>query len=424
MKIKIALLGLFFANSIIHPTYADPYAFELEEDDLDISSSVEKDDLTAKEAEKDNPKAENLIKLGAAITMSPAIVYQDKALTTKNGVGAQLKFTAAVPKALCNKDAAVDIGAGWNEKSFTIKNATVAIGERVTMGYTSSIFGYEKADPSLLISATASTLQIKYEYTFDWFRFGYALERAMPLHPGLFNKNNVNGQQYNTKEEGANSAIQLDDLKNKDRPFKAKNSFPAFGINLGVVMDELNIGLSALGRCTDYTHSSHSNEKNLPNIHYVTYGGHFGVQYQVVPKKFTATGQGVYVHGLGDYLSGLSAIQSDETRKEMCAVYYIDQDKDRLYAIDAWGFGGTLEYCATPKWTLSIRGSFLTTGDDLHKPAQAFHSQWNLVPKVAYAINKYLTLSGGYSLVKELKVEEQQNKGMEHKFSGGIKFSL
>ncbi|CAH2559656.1 hypothetical protein [Cardinium endosymbiont of Oedothorax gibbosus] len=416
MKIKIALLGLFFANSILHPIYADQCGFQLEEDEVDKK---------AEEAAEKKDDSKNLIKLGTTVTMSPAFVYQRQTWSTKNSLGAQLTFNADVPKAWCNKDATVKIDAKWDGNTFTIKNSTVTIGRMVTMGYTSSIFGYEKADPAWFISTDATVLQLKYEYTFDWFRMGCAIERPVALQVGLFDKNKSALEKKGDKEEDTkNQSIQLDHLKDKKLPFKVKNSIPASGFNLSVVTDRCNTSLSGLLRCTDYTHSTNSEEKKLQRIYYATYGGNLGMQYQVVPKKFTATAQGIYVHGLGDYVSGLSAIQKDEERKEMCAAYYIDKENNALSSINAWGLGATLEYCATPKWTLSIRGSYLETVEDAQKPVEAFRAQWNLIPKVAYAVNKYFTLSGGYSLVKECRVDKTKNKAREHKLSGSIKFSL
>lgn len=402
MKIKIALFGLLFANSIIYPAYADQYGCQLEEGEA---------------------TSEDLIKLGTTVTMGPAIIIQNKEWSTKNSLGAQLTFKADVPKAWCDKDATVKIGAGWDgKKDFTIKNAAVTIGKMVTMGYTPSIFGYEKADSASLISVDATVLQVKYEYASDCFRMGYAIERPIALQVGLFHKNKPESKEKDDKDR----TNKLDNSKDEKPFFKVKNSFPAFGLSIGAVTDHLNIALSGVGRFTDYTHSTDSKEKNLKPTHYFTCGGNLGIQYQVVPKKFTATGQGIYVHGLGDYVSGLAAVQKDEAREEMCAAYYTDKEKGQLSPINAWGLGATLEYCVTPKWTFSVRGSYLTatTEKDSPKPAQAFSAQWNLVPKIAYEVNKYFTLSGGYSLVEEFRIEKKENKGMEHKFSGSIKFSL
>ena len=415
MKIKIALLGLFFAN-IIHPTYADQY---LEDDEVngDTSMVEEKNDAEEDDKAESEAKLENLIKLGATVTIDPAIVYQDGAFSTKDSLGVKLTFQADVPKAWCNEDAKLDIGAGWDEKNFAVKKAAITIGKMVTMGYTSSIFGYEKTDGSLLISPGQTVLQIKGQHTFDSLRIGYAIERAVALEVGLFDKNK-------SKEKADKSVNKCDKSDNEERPFKMKNNIPTIGINLGVVTDHLNMGLSGLARFTDYTYSADSKAKDLLTRHCFTYGAHVGVQYQVVPKKFTATGEGAYVHGLGDYLSGLSAIQKAENRKEMCSTYYLDKDKKDLSFIDAWGLGATLEYAAMPKWTFSIRGSYLTTLATEQKSAKAFHAQWNVIPKVAYEVNKYFTLSGGYSLVKEFKVVEKKNKGPEHKLYGGVKFSI
>lgn len=428
MKIKIALLGLWFANSIIHPIYADQYEYQLEADEIDVAPIRQQNALKAKKDKKDKVESKNLIKLGTTITMSPAIVYQGDTLSPKNSIGANLTFKADVPKAWYNKAATVDINTGWDGESFTFKKVTIDIGKMVTVGYTSSIFAYEKADPDLLISPGVPVLQIKNEHTFDWFRVRYAIERPIALQVGLFDKNQPDEKSDKQEEnkEKNKGPIQLDDLKNKDRPFKIKNSIPSVGLNLGFIMDQLNIGLSSLGRLTDYTHSTDPSAKNLPNKLEFTYGCNLGIQYEVIPKKITVTGQGSYVYGLGDYLPSLAVMQSDENRKEMCAAYYTDKGKDSLSLINAWGAGGTVAYCAIPEWTFAIKGSYLATIEDPQKPAAAFRTQWNASLKAAYEFNKYFTFSGGYSISEEskVKVDDKKNEGTKHTFAGGIKFSL
>ncbi|MGI2257437.1 hypothetical protein ACRRVD_02660 [Candidatus Cardinium hertigii] len=435
MKIKIALLGLFFANNIIHPIYADPLEHRLEVDKTDMPPITEQDDVKVEEAQEEEAKSKDLIKLGATITMGPAMVYRNKEWSSKNSIGANLTFKAEVPNAWCNQTATFNIAAACKEEKTTLSSATVTIGKMTTIGYASTILSYEKADGDLLISGGKKVLQIKNQHAFDWFRIGYAIEKPIALQVGLFDKNQAEEEKSASKEkkekkeeEGEKpKGIRLnkvDALKEKDRPFKIKNSFPSFGLNLSVITDDLNIGLSGLGRLSDYTHSTDPDAENLPNKLAVTYGGHLGVEYQVIPKKLTITGQGAYVHGLGDYLPGLAAVQSDEERKEMCAAYYLDKDKNKLSFIDAWGFGAALSYCVTPKWTLSIAGSYLATVEDSHKPATAFCNQWNLIPKVAYKFNKHFTFSGGYDVGNESRVDATKNKEAVHEFSGSIKFSL
>ncbi|WP_243575300.1 hypothetical protein [Candidatus Cardinium sp. cByotN1] len=419
MKIKIALLGLLFGNSIIHSVRADEY-----DDEVDHLAIIkEKND---KHKAKDEDQSDHCLKLGASVTINPTITWQDDQWSTENSPGAGLTFKAEVPTACCSKTTTLHIAAGWGGgKELGIKHAAVTIGKMVTIGQTATILGYEKADPSLLISPSASVLQIKYEHTFDWFRLGCAIEKPVALEVGLFDKTK---KRYDKKEDKDEPLFnQLDDSKDKERAFKIRNSLPAIGLNLGIVTDHVNIALSGLGRCTDYTHSTDPDATKLPIKYCATYGGHLGIQYQVVPKKFTVTGQGAYVLGLGDYLTGLSAIQKDDERKEMSAAYYIDRNKSDLSSIDAFGVGGTLEYAVTPEWTFSIRGSYLKTLEDSEKsekPVIAFLSQWNVVPNITYQANKYLTFSGGYSLVQEYRVDDKENKKPQHKLAGSIKFSL
>jgi len=435
MKIKIALLGLFFANSIIYPIYADEYGTQLEADQVNINPIIEQDDLKVEESQEGKATSKDLIKLGATITMGPNMVYQEKRWSSKNSIGAKLTFKGEVPNAWCNKAVTFNIATSCKEKGITLSSATVTIGAMTTIGYAPTIFCYEKAASGLLISPEETVLQIKNVHTFDWFQIGYAIERPIALQVGLFDKNQPVGGKSGSKEKEENKEEkeakpkgirpnQVDNLKEKDRPFKIQNSFPSFGVTLSVITDDLNIGLSGLGRLSDYTHSTAPDPQNLPNQFGFTYGGHLGIQYQLVPKKFTVTGQGAYVHGLGDYLPGLAAVQSDKERQEICAAYYIDKDKDQLSFIDAWGVGAALAYCVTPKWTLSIEGSYLATLEDSQKSPISFLDQWNLIPKVAYKFNEHFTFSGGYDVGSEYRVDKTKNKGALQKFSGSIKFSL
>ncbi|TSJ81308.1 MAG: DUF2490 domain-containing protein [Candidatus Cardinium sp.] len=412
MKIKIALFGLFLANGITH-LHADQYRYNPEEEEIENEQNNAKEDKTGKD------KSENLIKMGADLGIDPSFSFQDEVYSTKNKISAKLAFSADVPNAWCNKNATINIDTGWNGDKFTVKKAALSIDKMVTMGYASTVFGYEKSASASLVSAGATVLQAKYAYTFDWFRIAAAIERPVELQVGHFDKENV--AEKNDKKDRTNK---VDDSKDDNRPFKFKNRIPAAGINLGVVTDDCNIGLSALFRYTDYTHNA--NEKSSDTKYCFTYGVNLGIQYQIVPKKFTATGQGIYVDGLGDYISGLEAIQSDTDRKEMCAAYYCDKEEDSLSTIRAYGASLCLAYCVTPKWKLSVSGSYLRALENEKKPGQAFLHQYNAVPKISYEVNKYVTLSGGYTLAKEWRKDEknEHNKGHQHKFSGGIKFSL
>ena len=415
MKIKIALFGLFLANSMTH-LHADQYN-RYKEDPEECEIDNKKDDAR----ERDKAKSEDLIKLSAALGINPAFTLQDKEYSHKNRIAAELKFSADVPKVWCNKDATININSKWDGKDFAIKKAVLSIGKMVTMGHDATIFGYEKADAASLVSVDATVLQTKFAYEFDCFRMAMAFERPVELQVGCFDKDySEEKSDTNTDKKEENRTNKVDKSDQKNLSFKIKNSLPTLGINIGVVTDDCNIGLSALGRLIDYTHSAKSDEKN----YYLTYGANLGIQYEIVPKKVTATGQGIYVHGLGDYIGGLAAVQSDKKREEMCAVYYCDKDKDSLSAIDAWGASFSVKYSATPKWTLSISGSYLSALEDDKKPAQAFNYQYNAVPKIAYEVSKYITLSAGYTLAKEWRVNKEKDKGHQHKLSAGIKFSL
>ena len=83
----------------------------------------------------------------------------------------------------------------------TLTSAAVTIGKMITIGYGSTILSYEKADGSLLISPGRSVLQIKHQYTFDWLRIAYAIEKPIALQVGWFDKNQLE-EKISIKRKG------------------------------------------------------------------------------------------------------------------------------------------------------------------------------------------------------------------------------
>ncbi|WP_339044424.1 hypothetical protein [Cardinium endosymbiont of Tipula unca] len=403
------------ANSMVYPAYAD----------LDQDGSKPEKEPTAFE-------------LSGSLTMTPSLAIKDDAVTSGNDTKVKLACKADVPKVLCDKNAEINVAVGLNKKDVKLNEATVVLAKMLTVGYTDSIFAYEKSNGGLPITADASIFQIKLQHTFGCFQLGYALESPVELQVGKFDKTSPaktkpaekkypedNQAKKDEKENKKLKVNQLDDIKDDKCAFKIKNNIPAFGLSLGIVTDRLNIGLSGLGRWTDYTHDDTSaGQKKTTTGKQLTYGGNLGIQYEVVPKKFTVTGQATYVAGLGDYVSGLAAIQDDKKREEMCAAYYTDPAQNKLRDIEAWGLGGTLEFCATPELTFSLAGAYLTALEDSNKPAIAFKNRWTVSPKVAYKLSQRWTVSAEYSAAKENKVSAAESKKLGHEVSGSIGFSF
>lgn len=426
MKVKITLLGLLVANGMIPPTYAEP-----DEDRFVIEKkekwSMKKETNSEEKGEDGEPAT---VHIGGDVVMTPNAVHKEGQWTLSNDVKAILGFKTTIPEALYDKEAEIQVQIFLERERITFKAMKAMIAKYATIGYGGSIFEFEKANPALLVSPAASVLQLKFEHTFDErFKLGYALESPLELKPGLFDKNYVapeEGEKPKEKEQKL-TVNQIDNTKeNTKRAFKVKNNIPALGVSLGVVTDELHVALNGLGRVSDYTHSMDPDvkPKDLTTKQQITYGVNLGIQYKVVPKKVTLAGQGCFVSGLGDYISGLGCIQADEKRKEMSAIYYTDAGKDKLTKIDAWGAGGTVEFCATPEWVLSVAGSYLGTLEDDQKPGSAFKYAWHITPKLAYRLNKHLSFSVGHAFTKEGKVDKAQSKDVEQKTSGGIKFSF
>lgn len=424
MRIKVTLLGLFIANSMVYPAYAD--------------NELNKDGLALKKAEKEPTKFE----LSGSLTMTPSLTFEDGSATRENGVKVGLACKADVPKVLCDKNAEIKVAVSLNKKEVKLDGATAILAKMLTVGYTGSIFAHKESNA---LGVSAKVFQIKLHHTFDCFQLGYAIESPVAVQVGRFDKTSPaqdkevdpKAKKEDSKEDpNANKdkedkkpkVNQVEDpKKDKDLAFEIKNSLPALGLSLGLVTDRLNIGLSGLARLTDYAHiddDASSGQKKTTTARKITWGGNLGIQYKVVPEKFTVTGQATYVAGLGDYVSGLKGIQGEEERKEMCAVYYTDAKKSALTLIDAYGFGGTVEFCVTPDLTFSVAGNYLTTLDDSNKPDSAFKEQWTLSPEVSYKLSKSWTVAAGYDGAKENRISKAESKDMNHKVSGSLKFSF
>lgn len=425
MKVKITLLGLLVTNGMILPTYASPDGerFVLEKEE---KWSMKKE-TDSEEKEEDGEAA--VVNIGGDVVMMPSAVYKEDQWEIHNDVKAILGFKTTIPEALYDQEAAIQVKIGLEREHIKFKEAKAIIARYVTIGYGGSIFEFAKANPALLVSPVANVLQLKFEHTFDeGFKLGYAIESPLELKLGLFDKTYAAPQDEQKKKggEAVKSVVnQIDNIKeDTKRAFKVKNNIPAFGLSLGWVPDRVHVVLNLLGRVSDYTHAIDPNTppKDLTTKRQFTYGTHLGIQYKAVPKKVTLAGQGCFVSGLGDYISGLGSIQADEKRKEMSAVYYTDVQKDSLTKIDAWGAGGTVEFCATPEWTLSVAGSYLGALKDEQKPGSAFSYAWKILPKLAYNLNKHLSFSVGHAVGKEEKVDKAQSEGLANKTSGSIQF--
>lgn len=428
MKIKITLLSWLVANSITHAAYAD---YNLDKDEsasetLIINQGEQQPADTHKELKEEEEEGEDKgeptrFKVSGSIKMNPSITMQDDKTTSKNEVAATLTCKADVPKVFCDKDAAINISASFKKEKVALTGATVTLAKMLTVGYTSSILANKEANPASLISA--KIFQIKMEHAFDWFRFGYAVESPVQLETGQFDKANPSDKTLNILDK--ESKDENDKLRVSN--FTLKGNFPTFGLSSGLVTDRVEIGLSGLGRFTDYTHKDAKDKQSKAKKEYLfTWGGNLGFHYKIVPKQLTFKGQATYVRGLGDYVAGLKEIQGDKKRKEMCAVYYTEPSKSDLFRINAYGFGGDVEWCITPKFTFSVSGDYITTVKDEDKPGKAFDSSWSVKPEMKYKLSKRWTVSTEWELSEENKVDTKvpDSKGMKHKIGGGINFSF
>lgn len=433
MKIKITLLSWLVANGITHAAYADDklnqdesasetfIINEGEQQPADTHKELkEKEEGEEEEADKGEPTC---FKVSGSIKMDPSIAIQDSEITSKNQVAATLTCKADIPKVFCDKDAAINISASFKKDKVTLNAATVTLEKMLTVGYANSIFANKEANAASLISA--KIFQIKMGHAFDWFRLGYAVESPVQLKTGKFDKNALPVDKNKSEEKDKPKQITLD--KKDAKPlsnFTLKGNFPTLGLSLGLVTDRVEVGLSGLGRVTDYTHKDANDTQLKEKQGYLfTWGGNLGIQYKIVPKQFTIKGQATYVRGLGDYVTGFKEIQGDE-RKEMCAVYYTEPSKSDLFCINAYGFGGVVEWCITPKFTFSVSGDYITTVKDVNKPSSAFDRSWSVNPEMKYKISKCWTVSTEYTLSKENKVDSKLSEGVENKIGGGISFSF
>lgn len=427
MKIKITLLGLLITNGMTLPTYANPGEdrFVLEKEE---KWSMKKE-TDSEEKEEDGEAA--VVHIGGDVVMIPSAVHKEGQWSLHNDVKAILGFKTTIPEALYKHDAVIKVAIGLGREKINFNEAKATLANFVTIGYGGSIFGFEKANPVLLVTPVANVLQLKFESMLDaHFKLGYALESPLELKLGRFDRNYVPpvaGEKPKGPEQKS-MVNQVDNTKqDTQRAFKVKNNIPALGLSLGAVTEDLHAALNVLGRLSDYTYSTDPNlkPKDLPKNQQFTYGVNLGVQYKVVPKKVTLAVQGCFVDGLGDYVLGLGSIQADEARKEMCSVYYTDAQTDSLTNIKALGAGTTVEFSATKEWTLSVAGSYLGTLKDTQKPGSAFKYAWNIIPKLAYNLNKHLSFSGGTVFNREGKVDPAKTQlDLDYKPFVNIKFSF
>jgi len=224
-KIKITLWGFYM---IILPAAA--YA-ELDQSDLDLEIIEEQDQksimlpraddkVLQAGAVEDGAKDAVFLKLHGDMSMSPAMNFQsdEPTLAPENDVKANVTLKADVPAILSDKNAKVNVSIGLKTKKVELKEVIVTLG-RCTIGYTDTIFAYTKANAGLPVSIDGSVLQIKFEHTFDCFRWGYSLERAMEVQVGQFDKNQrqqAKGQANVAEKKDEEPKVnQLDDPKKK-----------------------------------------------------------------------------------------------------------------------------------------------------------------------------------------------------------------
>lgn len=118
----------------------------------------------------------------------------------------------------------------------TLTSAAVTIGKMITIGYGSTILSYEKADGSLLISPGRSVLQIKHQYTFDWLRIAYAIEKPIALQVGWFDKNQLE-EKISIKRKGREKEGQGEKKNQKNQ----KNLQAAVGLIKWMTQNKRNV---------------------------------------------------------------------------------------------------------------------------------------------------------------------------------------
>ncbi|MBX9890495.1 MAG: hypothetical protein K2X94_04460 [Amoebophilaceae bacterium] len=431
MKITSRLLvGLLITNSLTPAIYADPNETIFGEGEEKNWFLEEEEPKTKKEPVDTAAPME----ISGDIGLAPAVKYQDGEWELKNGISGKLTLKRKVPVTPCGKyEAALALSLKLTDKEVKLAKATATIAKCITIGYGSSIFVYEKSHAGLYAAPSAAALQIKFKHKFNAFHLGYSVERPVALKLGLFDKTKI------SEEDIKQRANKVDDVKDKKRAFQVTGDFPAVGLSVGVVNDALNYCLSGLARYSNYTHDPKAGDKPDPNqaaaatsskdTHYLfTWGANLGLNYQVVPDQCSFTVQGFYVHGLGDYIAGAKAIQSDPDREEMCAAYYVDKKQHAITPIDMVGGGGMVEFSITPKIGVDLSGSYIKVlGDDVTnttKPGDSFQSTWHGDLGFSYKLHKHLSISAGYGMKKEYTVVDKKSEGLAHSVSGGINFSF
>ncbi|AWN82198.1 hypothetical protein [Candidatus Cardinium hertigii] len=436
MKLKIIVGGMLLWHGTTYTVYSKVTQKEIQQDNIELFDNEEDKSIMfeGKETgEKANEEEPFLLKLRGAVAMEPSMGVQGNSVKPANKVKVGLTLKADIPGILRNnQNVQVTTKLGFSTKEAKYTEIMVALG-KYSLGYGTTFFAHKEGNPSLPVSVDGNTIQFKFEDALDCFRWGLAIEQPIAVKVGCFCINPK--QQSNTfpkqqekedtkEEEEEQKAIQLDD--DKKSSFKLKNDIPTLILKGGIVTDCFHVTLGLLGRLTNYTHSSSSDPKQKGlNSFQESWGCNLVAQYKKAKCTFTA--QGVYVYGLGDYVTGLAAIQKDKEREEMCAFYYLDKDKKELKAIAAVGGGATLGWELTSKWDIQTAVTYLTVvnEDKQDKPAIAYKSQWAVVfPEITYKFSKHWAIAGSYSLDKELKKDKLKNEPIKHAFNSAIKFIL
>ncbi|MDD9139945.1 MAG: hypothetical protein NQ127_03390 [Candidatus Cardinium sp.] len=433
MKLKIIIGSMLLWHGTAYTVYSGVTHIENYKDSKELIDNEYDDSIMFEGKEKGEAEDEEetfLLKLKGAVAMEPSVGVQGNSLNPANKVKVGLTLLADIPGILRNNEKVqLTTKLGFSTKEAKYTEIMVTLG-KYSLAYGTTFFAHKEANPSLPVSVDGNIIQFKFEDALDCFRWGLAFEQPIAVKVGYFcinppkQKGNTPPNQpekEDTQEE--QKAIQLDD--DKKSSFKLKNDIPTLILKGGIVTDCFHVTLGLLGRLTNYTHSSDPKQKGSDNIFQRSWGCNLAAQYK--KAKCTLTGQGVYVYGLGDYVTGLAAIQKDEDRKEMCAFYYLDKNEKKLKAIAAVGGGATVGWELTSQWNIQAAAAYLTLVNEeaSDKPSIAYKSQFTAVfPEITYKFSKHWAIAGSYSLDKEFKKDKPKNEPIKHAFNSAIKFIL
>lgn len=153
------------------------------------------------------------------------------------------------------------------------------------------------------------------------------------------------------------------------------------------------------------------------------FGLNLGLKYKILKDRLNVMLEGFYTSGTGHYIGEIASIKHSNGQG---VVDVITTNNNGITAdsCDALIGRGLMECWLTPKWGLTLGGSYVSILDEITPGAKSvLNMLWTINTKISYKLVSYLTLSSGYRFQSEHwrgNIGDVNNNG----YSLDLKFSL